>query len=50
MISEKDFPEEYFKAKYIHIATNFPKIQNSFIDLIRKKSNVYYFLFKRFNR
>lgn len=39
MISEKDFPEEYFKAKYIHIATNFPKIQNSFIDLIRKKSN-----------
>ena len=39
MISEEDFPEEYFKAKYIHIATNFPKIQNSFIDLIRKKSN-----------
>lgn len=38
MITINDFPEEYFNAKYIHIATNFPYRQKQFIDLIRKKS------------
>lgn len=39
MIGVFDFPKEYFKAKYIHIATNFPVVQMQFIDLIRKNSN-----------
>ncbi len=38
MIDIEDFPKEYFNAKYIHISTNFPKIQKKFIDLIRKNS------------
>lgn len=39
MIISEDFPEEYYNAKYIHIATNFPYKQKQFIDMIRKKSN-----------
>ena len=38
LITPEDFPEEYFNAEYIHIATNFPYIQKQFIDMIRKKS------------
>ena len=39
MITIQDFPEEYYNAQYIHIATNFPNVQKQFIDMIRKKSN-----------
>lgn len=39
MINTSDFPEQYFKAKYIHIATNFPYMQKEFIDMIRRKSD-----------
>lgn len=39
MIKPTDFPEEYYSAKYIHIATNFPYMQKQFIDKIRKNSN-----------
>ena len=39
LISTEDFPEEYYNAQYIHIATNFPYMQKNFIDIIRKKSN-----------
>ena len=38
LISTEDFPEEYYNAEYIHIATNFPYMQKKFIDMIRKKS------------
>lgn len=38
MITTQDFPEEYYNAQYIHIATNFPNVQKQFIDMIRKKS------------
>lgn len=38
LITLEDFPEEYFDAEYIHIATNFPSMQKQFIDMIRKKS------------
>ena len=38
LITPEDFPEEYFDAEYIHIATNFPDMQKKFIDMIRKKS------------
>lgn len=31
--------KKYYNAKYIHIATNFPKVQEQFIDEIRKHSN-----------
>lgn len=39
MIRIEDFPEDYYNAKYIHIATNPPAIQKQFVDMIRKKSN-----------
>lgn len=39
MIKIEDFPKEYFQAKYIHIATNFPQVQKEFVNLIRKNSN-----------
>ena len=38
LITPEDFPEEYFDAEYIYIATNFPDMQKQFIDMIRKKS------------
>lgn len=38
LITPEDFPEEYYDASYIHIATNFPYMQKQFIDMIRKKS------------
>lgn len=38
LISTEDFPKEYYDAKYIHIATNFPSKQKEFIDLVRKHS------------
>lgn len=38
LISIKDFPKEYYDAKYIHVATNFPSKQKEIIDLIRKNS------------
>ena len=38
LISIEDFPKEYYEAKYIHIATNFPSKQKEFIDVIRKHS------------
>lgn len=38
LIVPEDFPEEYYDAEYIHIATNFPYMQKQFIDMIRKKS------------
>ena len=38
VIDVNDFPEEYYDADYIHIATNFPYMQKKFIDEIRKKS------------
>ena len=38
LITLEDFPEEYYDAEYIHIATNFPYMQKQFIDMIRKKS------------
>jgi len=39
MIKLEDFPKEYFKAKYIHVATNFPSVQKEFIKLIRQNSD-----------
>ena len=39
LINIDDFPETYYAAKYIHIATNFPEVQEQFIDKIRKHSN-----------
>lgn len=39
MIKIDDFPKEYFNAKYIHIATNFPSVQKEFIKLIRQNSD-----------
>lgn len=39
MITIEDFPEEYLNAKYIHIATNLPEVQDAFIEYIRKRSN-----------
>ena len=39
LIDINDFPKKYYNAKYIHIATNFPKVQEQFIDEIRKHSN-----------
>ena len=39
MIKLEDFPKEYFNAKYIHIATNFPSVQKEFIKLIRQNSD-----------
>lgn len=39
MIVLEDFPKEYYDAKYIHIATNFPIIQKQFVSMIRKYSN-----------
>lgn len=39
LINIDDFPETYYDAKYIHIATNFPEVQEQFIDKIRKHSN-----------
>ena len=38
IIELEDFPEEYYDAKFIHIATNFPYKQKQFIDMIRKRS------------
>lgn len=38
LITLEDFPEEYYDAEYIHIATNFPYMQKQFIDMIRKRS------------
>lgn len=38
LITPEDFPEEYYEAEYIHIATNFPYMQKQFIDMIRKRS------------
>lgn len=38
LITPEDFPEEYYDAEYIHIATNFPYMQKQFVDMIRKKS------------
>lgn len=38
LITPEDFPEEYYDAHYIHIATNFPYMQKQFIDMIRKRS------------
>lgn len=29
LITPEDFPEEYFDAEYIHIATNFPNMQKN---------------------
>lgn len=34
-----DIPASYYKAKYFHISTNFPDIQEKFIEKIRKNSN-----------
>ena len=39
LINIDDFPEAYYDAKYIHISTNFPKIQEQYIEKIRKHSN-----------
>lgn len=39
LINITDFPKQYYGAKYIHIATNFPEVQEKFIAEIRKKSN-----------
>lgn len=39
MITPEDFPEEYYGAQYIHIATNFPFMQKRFLDMIRQKSS-----------
>ena len=38
LITPEDFPEVYYDADYIHIATNFPYMQKQFIDMIRKRS------------
>ena len=39
LITENDIPSEYYGAKYIHIATNFPKRQLEIIEEIRKNSD-----------
>lgn len=39
LIRPDDFPVEYYRSKFIHIATNFPFTQIEFIEILRKNTD-----------
>lgn len=39
ILEPKDIPEEYLKAKYVHICTNYPKAQLELIKYFKENSN-----------
>lgn len=41
LIRPEDIPHEYFKSRFVHIATNFPKTQISFIETFRQRSSAF---------
>jgi len=41
MISIQDIPQDYLKAKYIHVCTNFPDMQLEIVKFLKTNSNAF---------